>query len=803
MAEAPENLTAPSGLASEHRLLSLEALPEELLLLIVSYLPTTALKNAALVSHTLNRHATDILWQNVSLVDQWVVHHDTPFELAEGGRGSKWTDEHDDTPIIRKLFVLATNPILASKVHALTHRCHLPTPNIFDELPRMHFHANDLSQDRRLHILLNLALRNMVNVQTLRIIYGHKQLANLLVAGFLHRDRPRRVPMRRLWLESCSVSLSVKQIMCMGKQSGLESLRIRRLDAVSNRELQYQEFRPSRDGTAVRLHNGAGDFFVTTVETLDDVASDSRHRQTDQELFSTAKALDNALWAEVPEIADYVEAEQHNTFVEPLSSASICPGPWLLEGSIPTLTSLNLDWILWRRSEDDPLDNSSEALYRLAALRFPNLRSFQIRNAVLPQTELPEDVFLLEDTFLDFMEYHHKIQCLAWPVDKVYGHAPPSIDVRYRSMKIVAHLASMLIDLRVDAQYAGQGEALTDMGRSAEELRARIRRRKFITQFVPHMRRIESIKMEGGLPRDEKREIIRALHHCPLKKIVMIGVSYPAGNTWGARGVQLKALVPGQLWEDDNLEEEDIPGIMEAYRRGFPMANNFEYEPDFGWEPIQAPLLQTIALHHASTVEEIKLCGYNGCPILSNATPITDVLLNGLRQFDNIKQVVMSFWLLTYFEGQYRDSEVIKYWLDSRSPSSTALVVVTPPRRVSHEYPVDPGHFPNFSNRLAPPQEFNRWAVTLKTHLSPSALAYRVARDIGPYLSPVAKNRKGGVRVRGSFCLGSRDAHRPTSDIFDLDVRIGRDDAVLEFTGPREEGEKGRWWQKLEARRWF
>jgi hypothetical protein len=86
----------------------LEALPEELLLLIVSYLPTTALKNAALVSHTLNRHATDILWQNVSLVDQWVVHHDTPFELAEGGRGSKWTDEHDDTPIIRKLFVLAT-----------------------------------------------------------------------------------------------------------------------------------------------------------------------------------------------------------------------------------------------------------------------------------------------------------------------------------------------------------------------------------------------------------------------------------------------------------------------------------------------------------------------------------------------------------------------------------------------------------------------------------------------------------------------------------------------------------------------
>jgi hypothetical protein len=86
----------------------LEALPEELLALIVSYLPTPALKNAALVSQTLNRHATDILWQNVCLVDQWRVHHDDSIHLNGGGRGSEWCDEHDDTPIIKKLFVLAT-----------------------------------------------------------------------------------------------------------------------------------------------------------------------------------------------------------------------------------------------------------------------------------------------------------------------------------------------------------------------------------------------------------------------------------------------------------------------------------------------------------------------------------------------------------------------------------------------------------------------------------------------------------------------------------------------------------------------
>jgi hypothetical protein len=101
------------------------------------------------------------------------------------------------------------------------------------------------------------------------------------------------------------------------------------------------------------------------------------------------------------------------------------------------------------------------------------------------------------------------------------------------------------------------------------------------------------------------------------------------------------------------------------------------------------------------------------------------------------------------------------------------------------------------------PPTFNRWDVALKTRFTPSALAYRVAQDIGPHLSPEAKRRKGGVRVRASFCLGSRDERRPANDIFDLDIRIGEGEKVLEFVGPREEGEGDRWWGKLEGRRWF
>jgi hypothetical protein len=87
----------------------LEALPDELLQLIVSYLPTPALKSAALVSWTVNRHATDVLWQNVCLVDRWRLHSDeTPEPLIENNRGFGQSDEHDDSPIIRKLFILAT-----------------------------------------------------------------------------------------------------------------------------------------------------------------------------------------------------------------------------------------------------------------------------------------------------------------------------------------------------------------------------------------------------------------------------------------------------------------------------------------------------------------------------------------------------------------------------------------------------------------------------------------------------------------------------------------------------------------------
>ncbi|KAI1511375.1 F-box multi-domain protein [Pyrenophora tritici-repentis] len=794
----------------------LQSLPSELLQLIVAYLDTRTLKDVALVSHTLNQHATDKLWQNVCLADQWKLHLNEKTDQVWGDRGHGESDEHDDTPIIQKLYILATNPTIASKVHVVTHRCHLPTPNIFNELPRMSFDAENLSQDARIHVLVKLALRNLVNVHTLRIVYGHWKLTNTLVAGFLDESRPRRVPLRKLWLESCCFDTGTLYWFLPSQTTGLESIRLRRLgnasfDLIPRQRLNFMEFKLARGGHYIQMHNGVGSFVGTTVQVAPDGLPPRYARPSIGELVDRGKALDAAIWEELWEIREYIDANPVNldpriSEAPPLDSRPLTE--WIIACSTSTLTSLNLDWIHWRKKWNSHYESANSSLFltSLSKLRFPQLRAFQIRNAVMPLTRLPDGIYLLEDTFLGFLEAHLKIQCLGWPMDKVYSHVKPSVDVQNRSRKLVAHLATMLTDLRVDAQYMSSGEPLTDDCATTREVQERTRRHRFIAEFVPHMRKLEQIKIEGGIPRDEKRELLRALHWCSLKKIVMIGVSFPVGNTWGAGAQQLKEVDPGQSASDFvyNLEEEDGAGILAAYRRGFPMLSDFQFEPDYGWPP-QAPLLQTIALHHASTVEELKICGCNGCPILSYPNPITNPLLAGLRSFDNLKQLVLSFWLLTWYEDSYRDTEIIQSWLDVRSPSSTALTVVTPPASPAHDQAVDPGQYPTFANpRVRPrPQEFNRWAVALKTKFSPSALAYRVARDIGPFLSPLAKERKGGVRVRGSFCLGVKDERRVANDIFDLDIRIGSGDQVLEFVGPREEGETGRWWTKLEQRRWF
>ncbi|KAF9735521.1 hypothetical protein PMIN06_000506 [Paraphaeosphaeria minitans] len=793
---------------------AIESLPNELLQLVFGFLPSDALREAAVVSKCFHRHAIDFLWQHVNLVDKPQFHMDKRVggRIPNHGRAEK--DEHDDTPIIGMLFVLATNPSIASRVQVLTHRCHLPIPNIFSELPHMHFDSENLSQDNRIHTLLWLAIRNLVNVHTLRIVYGHYSLTRILLAAFLDKRRPQRVPLRKLWVESSCLSgfeTNYNDLLSPEYATGLESVRIRRLrvelENTSERSKAQFEYKLSRGGRSLAMHNAAGGFLHTTVDihTFPARLPATVAFPTPAELRAKADEYDTVIWEKLsyydPEIEDFIDSNQ---FPCPnLKSGPSNPMMNIIGKSWSTLTSLNLDWILWRQygSTDDTL--AIRDLQQLSQLRFPNLRSFQLRNAVVDETGLPEGVFLLEDMFLRFMEVHTKIQCLAWPLDRVYSHLKPSADVLIRARAVVAHLRNVLVELRLDSFYSGNGEMSTDEGREPHQREERVRRRRFISEFAANMRKIEQLKLEGGIARDEKRELVRSLHHCQLKKLVLIGVTFPVGNTWGARGVDLKQHDPNHVSEATyQLEEEDFDGILASYKNGTVVPDDFSFEPYYGWRA-EAPFMQFIALHHASTIEELKLCGYNGSPILSYLTPITTPLLYPLRHFDNLRQLVISFWLLTTFEDQYRDAEIIQSWMDTRSPDSTALVVVTPPATPPSAPAVDPAMMPRARNQTSRQQNFNRWAVTLKTRFTPSALAYRVAEDVAPHLSEVAKARPGGVRVRASFCLGTREDLRSANDIFDLDIRIGRQGKVLEFIGPREEVETGRFWQKLDRRRWF
>ena len=188
-------------------------------------------------------------------------------------------------------------------------------------------------------------------------------------------------------------------------------------------------------------------------------------------------------------------------------------------------------------------------------------------------------------------------------------------------------------------------------------------------------------------------------------------------------------------------------------------------------------MLHTIVSQHGSTLRELKFCGYKGAVNLYDPSPIVHPILASLKHCDNLESLIMSFWLSTMFEDDFRDDEVISYWLDRRDSSSTSLV------------------------SLSDEPELGSWAYELKSKFAPRALAWGIVRLLGQYLSETAKRRKGGVHVRASFCVGDQDG------IHDIDVQIGKgslgSDVCLGFEGPREELEDKRRREKLERRRWF
>lgn len=349
-----------------------------------------------------------------------------------------------------------SNGWIASHVHILTHRCHLPPPALFDELPRTSFRGLTLSHDPRTLKLLERACSNLTNLHTLRVIFGHWNITRGLLKGLLTTFRICDKPLRRIWLENCSLAGIPVNLIRDANLQGIESIRLRRMHLISgvgNVRKQQVYF---RGPTSEARQDGQGGLYATTTtpKALQDAMltnifeTSNEHAQTLEKLhplpieglpirraespygeamahweamFEEASTFDDSIFeglrSSLPrdmtfcngdELAHRVRAAYHVpssgdaaeqgllfSAAEPSTTAMA-----LFRGSSKSLKSLNLDWLLIRRTDNRFLQISlaglRSAMNQLFLLRFPQLRAFQLRNAVVAECELPPDLYLLE-----------------------------------------------------------------------------------------------------------------------------------------------------------------------------------------------------------------------------------------------------------------------------------------------------------------------------------------------------------------------------------------------------------------------
>ncbi|GME27528.1 vacuolar protein sorting-associated protein 62 [Neofusicoccum parvum] len=87
----------------------LVSLPDELVLDILQYLELDGLFQLAQTCQWGYRLSIPLLWRDVELKDCWTLHPRASRPQFRRERAADaFADEHDDTPIIKKLMVLAT-----------------------------------------------------------------------------------------------------------------------------------------------------------------------------------------------------------------------------------------------------------------------------------------------------------------------------------------------------------------------------------------------------------------------------------------------------------------------------------------------------------------------------------------------------------------------------------------------------------------------------------------------------------------------------------------------------------------------
>ena len=86
----------------------IQNLPEELISTIFDYLSKRDLYQTSLVSRYFYSHSIPLIWRSVDLVDCRTFHdHSTINTEGDDPENEILTDEHDDTPMLRKLVLFA------------------------------------------------------------------------------------------------------------------------------------------------------------------------------------------------------------------------------------------------------------------------------------------------------------------------------------------------------------------------------------------------------------------------------------------------------------------------------------------------------------------------------------------------------------------------------------------------------------------------------------------------------------------------------------------------------------------------
>ena len=703
--------------------------------------------------------------------------------------------------MIRMLFLFIQNPFLASQVRELLHRCHLHLPDVWIDLPSMTFSNRTFSVDPRTTRLLHRAISNLTGVHTLRLIFGHQTIVQGLLSGFLNRRQTSHQLIRRLWIESsCFVDLS--WINGLSNAYNLKTFRCRRLslfaETYSDNALPTHNFGLARSrnlnssGSRIGIENGT---YTTTVR-LDTAKPDLLH-----ESQIDAMRLEDSIYRKFPRAIHAYCNESYLPEVpatELSTSESSTDEPELtrrhpvdinqppnayilslLNASASTLTSFNLDWLL----------GGQTLVMGLPADRpyFPNLRALQVRNAVEEYAKLPyhDSCCLFSKPWLDFIKRHPKIQCLAWPLERLI----PSREIeKFREEsdhEAINHLCHTLKELRLDTWIDTSAELGADR-QNESSMRTRLHRRAFIDTLAPKLTALESFKLEGSVNYSDRNEIMRALHQCPLRKVVIIGSCWPVHDSWADLSPDDRWRLGHSVWDiRDPIPWQTLNTISSEQPNGFQPQHTHTsrtYEEASPFEHLQNHnvsnmLLETLALTQASTITELKFCGFKSAPPLSYPAPETHRQLSFLAHFHNLTYLTTAIWLSTYFQGNFVNSEVRASWYARHRGIPTALTLMDP---------VEPRDRTDYARYMIP-------------HIEPSVLADRVAQLVGPHLSSQAIERKAGVTVKALFLLHGQESY----EVYEMEVRIGRNRHAVSFVGPSGEHDPWREQQKMLNRGWF